>query len=179
MFHTRKCHDCGLAFFMSHDGTGVLVATVHFPSYLLHKVKSDLLEDVIPATQQDIRFLCVGGKVPCFSCWNHNSPPFERGRYFSLRCISLQPSAFASSRSTENLGKCCICLSITLVWLMNKSVWMDFVEGHPSVCDLQTQNAEDVKLNQIELCESEDYTFIQQSSLPQTRNYFVLRLPIW
>ena len=38
---------------MSHDGTGVLVATVHFPSYLLHKVKSDLLQDVFLATQQD------------------------------------------------------------------------------------------------------------------------------
>ena len=37
---------------------------------------------------------------------------------------------------------------------------MDFVEGHPSVCDLQTQNAEDVKLNQVELRESEDYTTI-------------------
>ena len=43
---------------------------------------------------------------------------------------------------------------------MNKSVRMDFVEGHPSVCDLQTQNAEDVKLNQVELRESEDYTTI-------------------
>ena len=43
---------------------------------------------------------------------------------------------------------------------MNMSVWMDFVEGHPSVCDLQTQNAEDVKLNQVELRESEDYTTI-------------------
>ena len=43
---------------------------------------------------------------------------------------------------------------------MNKSVWMDFVEGHPSVCDLQTQNAEEVKLNQVELRESEDYTTI-------------------
>ena len=43
---------------------------------------------------------------------------------------------------------------------MNKSVWMDFVEGHPSVCDIQTQNAEDVKLNQVELRESEDYTTI-------------------
>ena len=43
---------------------------------------------------------------------------------------------------------------------MNNSVWMDFVEGHPSVCDLQTQNAEDVKLNQVELRESEDYTTI-------------------
>ena len=56
MFHTQKCHDCGLAFFMSYDVAGVLEATVHFPSYLLHKVKSDLLEDVIPATQQDIQF---------------------------------------------------------------------------------------------------------------------------
>ena len=53
-------------------------------------------------------------------------------------CIFIQPSAFASSRSTENLWKCCICLSITLVWLMNMSVWMDFVEGPPSVCELQT-----------------------------------------
>ena len=43
---------------------------------------------------------------------------------------------------------------------MNMSVWMDFVEGPPSVCELQTQNAEDVKLNQVELRESEDYTTI-------------------
>ena len=43
---------------------------------------------------------------------------------------------------------------------MNKSVWMDFVAGPPSVCELQTQNAEDVKLNQVELRESEDYTTI-------------------
>ena len=67
MFHTQKCHDCGLAFFMSHDGTGVLVATVHFASYLLHKVKSDLLEDVILATQQDIQFLCVVKNARLFS----------------------------------------------------------------------------------------------------------------
>ena len=38
------------------------------------------------------------------------------------------------------------------------SVWMDFVAGPPSVCELQTQNAEDV--NQVELRESEDYTTI-------------------
>ena len=43
---------------------------------------------------------------------------------------------------------------------MNMSVWMDFVAGPPSVCELQTQNAEDVKLNQVELRESEDYTTI-------------------
>ena len=36
------------------------------------------------------------------------------------------------------------------------SVWMDFVAGPPSVCELQTQNAKDV--NQVELRESEDYT---------------------
>ena len=35
---------------------------------------------------------------------------------------------------------------------------MDFVAGPPSVCELQTQNAEDV--NQVELRESEDYTTI-------------------
>ena len=38
------------------------------------------------------------------------------------------------------------------------SVWMDFVAGSPSECELQTQNAEDV--NQVELRESEDYTMI-------------------
>ena len=43
---------------------------------------------------------------------------------------------------------------------MNKSVWMDFVAGPPSVCELQTQYADDVKLNQVELRESEDYTTI-------------------
>ena len=37
---------------------------------------------------------------------------------------------------------------------------MDFVAGPPSVCELQTQNAEDVKLNQVELRECEDYTTI-------------------
>ena len=50
---------------------------------------------------------------------------------------------------------------------MNKSVWMDFVAGPPSVCELQTQNAEDVKLNQVELRESEDYTKIIITTVEQ------------